>query len=442
MNTVRLSPAPVVERLLVHLREPLDRNGYALVISSALTSGLGVIFWMLAARIYSTEAIGLNSAALSTMSFLSYLAQLNMTNALNRFLPRAGQATTRLIVAAYGICATVAMLATIVFILGLDYWAPSLMMLRSSLGVSIGFIAATMLWCIFALQDGVLIGLRQSTWVPIENALFALAKLVILVLVAGFLPNYGVLVAWNLPLVFLVLVINLLIFRRLVPNNLRAAEGQAVSIQPKQIVSYVTGDYLSSIIWLAVTNLLPLIIIAQAGATANAHFYLAWTVAYSLYLVSRNMGMSLIAEAAADEDKLRTYAHQTLVQSTRLVAPAVVVLVIGAPFFLYFFGESYASEGTMLLRLLCLSALPNIVTSIYISIARVKRQVGMVVLLQTSISLLALGLSYLWLPRYGITGIGTAWLMSQGIVALVLALGGFRRFGAPPIMSLVLREAK
>ena len=440
-NSLRLSPGVYINKLLAHLRTPLYRNGYALVISSAVTSGLGVVFWAVAARTYSTETIGLNSAAISAMMFISYLAQLNMTNALNRFLPKSGNATARLIFSTYGVCTVVALLASVIFLANLSTWAPELASLGEVPGGQIAFIVATVLWCIFALQDGVLVGIRQSTWIPIENTLFALAKLALLILLAGILPLYGLFVAWTLPVMIFVFVINILIFRRLLPRHVEATQANAEYIPLTAVMRYVTGDYLSSLIWLAVTTMLPLIIVAQVGATANAHFYLAWTVAYSLYLVSRNFGMSLIAEAAADETQLHAHSLRTLKQSTRLVAPAVAVLVIGAPYFLRIFGESYAEDSTVLLRLLCLSALPNIITSLYISVARVKRQVWTVVFLQTILSLPVLVLSTSLLQRYGITGIGVAWLTSQGVVALLLASGALAKFGSPAIQTFFAAES-
>src|ERR687885_2667573 len=95
-------PLPThAERLLAHVRLPIYRNAYALVLSSATTSGLGVVYWTLAARLYTPEAVGLNAAAISAMMFLAGVSQLNLMSALVRFIPTAGVRTQRLIVSAY-----------------------------------------------------------------------------------------------------------------------------------------------------------------------------------------------------------------------------------------------------------------------------------------------------------------------------------------------------
>jgi hypothetical protein len=43
-----------------------------------------------------------------------------------------------------------------------------------------------------------------------------------------------------------------------------------------------------------------------------------------------------------------------------------------------------------------------------------------IVVVQAILAVLTLGLSYPLLDRLGVTGIGVAWLVSQGIVAIVL----------------------
>ena len=66
-----------VQRLVAHTRTPLYRNGYALILSAAATSGLGVVYWMLATRYYPAEVVGLNSAVISAMLFVAGVAQLS-----------------------------------------------------------------------------------------------------------------------------------------------------------------------------------------------------------------------------------------------------------------------------------------------------------------------------------------------------------------------------
>ena len=157
-------------RLITHLRTPLYRNGYALVLSSATTSALGVAYWILAARTYTPDAVGLNAAAIAAMMFLAGVSQLNLMSAALRFIPGAGRATGRFVGYAYLISVSIAAVSSLIFLCGLGTWAPRLGFLGSRPGIIVWFTLATMAWCIFVLQDSVLTGLRQAKWVPVENA--------------------------------------------------------------------------------------------------------------------------------------------------------------------------------------------------------------------------------------------------------------------------------
>ena len=405
-------------RLRAHLYWPLYRNGYALVLSSAFTSLLGMVYWVLAAHLYSAEIVGLNSAAISAMMFLAGIAQLNLTSALIRFIPGAGASTRRLVVGAYGLSALVALVVGLIFMGGFGAWTPIPRFIEMIPCFTPWFILATMGWCIFMLQDSVLTGLRRTIWVPVENTVFAVVKIVLLVLFAAALPHYGIFAAWTLGLLAAVLLSNLFIFRRFLPSHLSQSAADKTPIDAGQISRFVAADYLGEICWLVVTMLMPVIVTQQVGAKANAYFYLAWTIAYSLYLVSPNMGASLIVEAATDQRRLKRDSYRTFVHTAYLLVPAVGLIVIGAPYILFIFGPDYATEATTLLRLLALSALPNMINAMFISVARVQRRLAALVTVLAVLCGLVLVLGMLLLHVVGITGVGLAWLIGQTAVAV------------------------
>ncbi len=436
----------MVARWFEQLRAPLALNGYALVLSSGATSVLGVGYWIAAARLYSAEAVGLGSATLAAMFFLANVSQFNLVHALNRFVPSAGRSTARLILSAYAVSITMAVCGSVVFLWGLDLWTPSLSTLKSP-SAALWFVFATVSWCLFVLQDGVLIGLRQSKWVPLENVFYSAAKIGLLVLLVGVFPQQGVFVSWTLPLWVLIIPMNALIFFRLIPAHVRSSTQNIGSINPRDtnlesaeerlprsnpvtprgIIRFVAGDYLSSLVWIGTVDLLPLIILERVGAASSAYFYLAWTIADTLYLVSLNMGMSLVTEGSRDETKLSAYSVQTLRQTLGLMVPVVALIVLLAPYLLQLYGDAYAAESVTLLRLLSLSALPFVVVSTYISVARVKRDIAAIFWVNSGLCLLVLGFSSALLGRYGVTGVGWAWLLAQSVVMGVLLATRLRR---------------
>jgi O-antigen/teichoic acid export membrane protein len=410
----------LAQRFLSHLRTPLYRNGYALLINAASTSILGILYWILAARFYTTEAVGINAAAIATMTFLSSAARLYLDGALIRFLPRSGVNATRLILYSYLIGGVSAALVGTVFLLGLDFWAPALGFLGSSSLLAIGFILATIASCIFSQQDGALIGLRQAHWVPVENILFSITKILLLIPLAKLFPEYGIFVSWSIPLLLSLLPVNLLIFKKLLPMHVRENVTPEAGIGGVQVVQYALGLYAGYVFYAASSRLLPLMVLQVAGSSAAAFFTLPWTIMTSLQLAIPSMMGSLTVEASRDQSKLVKYSHQAFLQTARLLTPVILLILIAAPYLLHLFGESYVAEASSLLRLLSLATLPQIISGLYFGIARIRRSVGGVIVVHASLFLMNIGLSYFFLNKFGITGVGIAWLISQSVMALVL----------------------
>jgi LysM repeat protein len=63
---------------------------------------------------------------------------------------------------------------------------------------------------------------------------------------------------------------------------------------------------------------------------------------------------------------------------------------------------------------------------LYIGVARVQNRAGAIVTVQGALCALTLGLSLVWLPSYGIAGVGLAWLFSQALVAAPITLAHLR----------------
>ncbi len=54
-----------MHRLIQRLRDPLYKNSFFIMLSSITNAGFGFFFWMIAARLYSAEDVGLISTVKS-----------------------------------------------------------------------------------------------------------------------------------------------------------------------------------------------------------------------------------------------------------------------------------------------------------------------------------------------------------------------------------------
>ncbi|GAB7187746.1 hypothetical protein ATKI12_7577 [Kitasatospora sp. Ki12] len=411
--------------------EPLLRNGHVLTASSVLTAAFGALFWMLATRWYGPDTVGRSYAALSAAGLLSGIGQLTLGDVLVRFVPAAGPHTRRLVAACYGAAVACSAAVAVVFLVVVPQLAPELSFLQSP-AYALAFVAATAGYSLFVLQDGALTGLRRPNWVLGENALFAAAKAALLALFAVWALGTGILLSWAGALAVSLTVTSLFLFRRGIPaHGRRHADGRP----PARLLRYCAADYLGSLFRLTAYNILPLLVLNQFGAAANAYFSLAWVIAYTLYLAALNMGSSLIVEAAHAPERLAEHGRRVLRHAGLLLAVGVGFVVIAAPWLLRLFGAPYAEHGTLVLRLLALSALPNLLFSVAIDVARARRALGWIIGLQCAFCLLAVGLVVVLLPGYGLTGVGVGWLIAECLVALPLLVTLPRWLPRPPAAS-------
>jgi O-antigen/teichoic acid export membrane protein len=406
----------VAARVRQHLRNPLNSNVYALTLNTAVSSLFGIGYWVLAARLYSARELGIGAAMVSTMTFLSNLSQLNLNGALARFLPAAGPRGTRLVGYAYGMSCLVALAVSGVFLLIAPAISDRLGFLARTPVLALVFALSVAAWGIFTLQDSVLTALRSAVWVPIENSAFGIAKVALLVLLAGALPGLGIFVSWNIAVLAALLPVNVLVFRRLIP---RLRSGLPVAALPgrRALARFVALDYVGYLFMQAGTNALPLIVTARLGAEANGVFYVSWLLGGSLELVAYHFGTSLTVESAADERRLSAYARQVLRRGLLVFMPTVVLLCVFAQPLLTLFGAQYAHAGSAVLRLFAVAVLPKLVVVVFVAACRVQRKVGRIILIQASMSTLVVSLSVTTMGVLGVTGIGVAYLAGQLIVA-------------------------
>lgn len=409
----------------------LLRNGHALIFSSFATSGIGFLFWILAARSYPVAVVGRDTAALSAMTFIGGVAQFNLTGALVRFIPVAGSKTRRFVLITYAISVATAIPLALVFIALLSRLAPDLLFLKTDWVLVLWWAVSTATWALFVLEDGVLTGLRRAKWVPVENIGFSFAKVALVVPLAALAPKSGIYLAWSLAALVTVVPTNFLIFKRAIPPALEAPAGSDFSVA--RIMRYVPYDCLASLSWLAAVSLTPLLIIHLVGPTVSAVYSLDWVIANVLYLVSINMGSSMIVESVLDNSILREHYRRVRLHLIKLLTPIVAVIAVGATLILHLFGGYYASEGASTLGILALSALPFALTSSAMSALRVRNRTRAVFLLNAGICTLVLSLVWVLVPVYGVRGAAVAWLVVQCVAAaVVLVIGDARITGSSP----------
>jgi O-antigen/teichoic acid export membrane protein len=408
------SPARV---LSLASRVPLYRSSSALILTTGFNAGLGLVFWTLAARLYSVEEVGEGAAVVASLQLVSMLGCSGLTPALIALVPRSGSTTTHLVrwiyLAGVGIaitCGAGLLIATQLFIEPLA--VPGIV-----------YLVAIPIFVIFTLQDGALIGLRREGWVPAENAIYGVVKIVLLVAFSTG-GAWGIFVSWSISAILLVVPINLLLFLKFIPEHGAREPPSGEEFNLAEVGRFAGGNHVSGLLMAVPDFLIPIIVLQIEGADKTAFFFAAWSLVWPLRLVGTNIANAFTAQAASDESGIGDLLYKGSLLILAIFVPLVLVLTLGShPLLRYLFGPEYAANGDTLMRILAPGLLPFAFVALGVALARVRGQLSRLLALSAVYFAISLPLSVALISAIGINGAGIAWLLSQVFVGfLALAI--------------------
>ncbi len=395
--------------------DQLLRTAGPLLVNTVLNAVLGFAFWVVAARSYGSGSLALNVALVSAMTTLSGICQLNLGPGFAVLVPRAGEHGRRVIVQGYAAATGMTLLVLPVFLLLV---LPHLSKLSTVLDTPprlIVFVLAVVAFNLFALQDASLVALRRGQLVPVENLVFGVVKLVLVVALAGVWPETGIFVSWFLGMVLVIPVVSGFVLTRRPPPDAPRSDGQRGL---GDSWSRIALDYAGYLFLVSSTVFLPVVGLELMSPGQASLFAVCWLTSSSLDLLSTNVGTALAVETTygGSREALRRTVLRRVVPT---VAAISLVVVVAAPVVLRLFGASTAGHGALALALLALAGIPRSLVTLSVAEARAHHDIGYVFRLRAQNAVIALGLAFWLAPSHGAVGMALAWLVAQLLGAVV-----------------------
>ncbi len=405
-------------------------SALSLMTATLTTNALGLVFWSVAAHLGRPQIVGRAAVAIATLTLLATISQLNLTNVFLRLVPSAGGLGRRFIARGY--------LAVVAFslLVGAVYVASGLGsgVVRGGLETQVAFVTAIPVLAIFGLQDSVLTALRRAPWVAVENTSVVTCKLALLPALVLLPIGGGIVISWVGPAAVAVIVISVLLFRRV----LRGLEHIQGTLPPRrQLMSFVAGEYLTSVCATATAQLMPLIVAWRLGSAQVAYFTVPWLISMGISLLLWNVASSFVVELAGAREHSSALLRRTLVLWGGVVAGVLVVCSVAAGPLLSLAGESYAAHGTALLRLIGCSAPFGAMVALFCTLMWIDRRVWLLAGFQAALGAATLAATMVLLPHMGLLAVGWANLAVLAVAAIATAPFSVRR-----IRTGLLAEAR
>jgi O-antigen/teichoic acid export membrane protein len=396
----------------------------ALMLSTVSTNILGFAFWVLVARLEPERLVGRASGEVAALILICTISQLNLTNIFIRFLPSAGHLSGTFVKRGY---LAVTLMAVM---LGTGYVWSGLGRHVVAGGMFDGafFVFAVWLFAIFALQDAVLVSFRLTKWVPVENVSASALKLALIPVFITLGIGTPVLLAFVVPVVVAVGLVNYLLATRIMPK-LRETSGGTLPGR-STIISFLSAEWASNLFQVATIQAMPLIVVWRLGFEDNAYFTLPWLICIGIEGLLWNISTPFVVEITTDASNGGELVKRTIMLLASLSAAAVVFCTLIAPALLHLLSPAYASHGTTVLRLVGAAVPFTAVTVLYSTFAWIDKRIWTLVAIEAASAVTLFLLSFLLLPSEGIAAVGWANLCAQLGAAILMMPTVWRRVTA------------
>lgn len=407
-------------------KDSLYKNSMFLMASTLIMASFGFVFWMISARLFSAEQIGLATTIISITTLITSFSLVGLNTGIIRYLPSSERKNDKI-----NTCFTIVVILTIIitaiFLLGINKFSPKLIFIRKNILFSLAFIFFMVFSSLGSLIDSIFIAYRNAKFVFLENSIFSILKIISLFFFVS-LGAYGIFSSWMIALVLgTIMSVFILIFK----FNYKPKIVFYDSII-KKIGRYSFGNYIAGFLGGIPTFLLPIIITNSLHPEITAYYYIAMMIATLLFAIPQSTANSLFAEGSYSGSDLKGQIKKSIRMISLLMVPAIILMILLGKYVLLMFGKNYSSEGFAFLNLLALSGIFISINSLFSAFFKVKRKIKQLVAISCIAGISILGLSYFFIIRgFGLLGIGYAWLVGQALssMAYFMFLGRGRKGG-------------
>jgi len=404
--------------------DSLLRNSLYIMATTVVTSLLGYVYWIVAARTYPARDVGLGSALLAAITLASGLTNLGLGQTLVHLLPQraSGPMWSRTVNAAFGVAGTSGLFAGVVAVLVLPLTSSQLAVAGRDPIYMIAVVLGVPLWTISSLLDSLFVAERAAGNMLARNVFFAMLKIpLLLVPLLGLrlLAPLAILGSWVIASAVAALVSFVVLIPRLRRGYRPVGRGLVAQVRP--MLSLFAGHHLINLGSVASVYLLQILVSARLSTADNAYFYTTWMLGGFFFTLETSVASSLFAEGAHGGDLGRKVRTSALVIGALLIPAMILFLVVGR-YLMGVFGPGYREHGTALLTLLVVAAIPDGITNVYVSVLRVRRRLREAATLNLGMAALTIALAWPLLPRLGIEGAGWAWLIAQVVGSCAVAI--------------------
>lgn len=398
----------------------LLRNAASLVSTTVVTSGLGFVFWVVAARLFPASAVGGGAAGLAAMNVIAPFTVLGFSTTLMAQLPTMRDRRAQLVSSAALVCGLaggiVAFLCTLVLpasflgipAVGHQAWATAL------------FAAGVAAQSVGNMLDSALLSVIGGGIQLSRNIIHAVVKLALLVTFALTLSWVGALsiyTSWFVANVVSIATVGIwLLYRQRVSIRQALPAFSALRGLHFEAARHHALNLSLQVPYFA----MPIVANATLGSEQAGYLYAVWSLAGFVFVLPLALSSALFASGARDSSTILKEFGVTLRYSMLACLAANILILPFGGLVLRMFGRAYESNGHLALIILCVGGFGVVIRDHHVAMARILGTVGHEAMLISGLSVLELVGATVGALHGGLTGLTVGWVAAIAVEAVVL----------------------
>jgi O-antigen/teichoic acid export membrane protein len=390
-------------------------NSLALIAAKIATLGLGFLFWLLAARLYAPDTVGLAAGVVAAVLLCVQLALLGVGSAVIALFPESRARPGRLLDTALTLAMVTGLAAGGLFLALAASLFPELGVVGRSPVFAVLFALMSALGTVGVVLDQASTTLRRGDQALVRgvlNGILSLAALGALAIAGAPAGSMAIFACWVVGGAAPCALGAVQLERTLAHYRYRP---RLVRRTVRRLIAVGLPNHALTLADRAPALLLPVLITEVLSPTANAYWYAVWMMAWLVFVVPVQVGMTLFAEAADrphDTGRLVTHGVRS---SLAVGLVAAVGVAVFADVMLSLLGAAYAAAGATPLRVLVWGVVPLAFVQAYYARCRAARRLGEAVAAAAVFGALGVAASILAGASAGLTAMAGAWVASQSL---------------------------
>lgn len=376
-----------------------------------IDAGIGFLFWILAARLYTIEDVGVATALISSLGLVIAFSRLGFDITIIRFMPSYDH--SRVFNTCLWITTGAAIAVSIIYLAAVDFISPEITFIKNYAGLFILFAivnAATI------TTGNALLAFRRADQKFVQNIIMGGRLLFLFPLVL--FGSLGIFYSLGLAY-FAAAIYALLIIRQHITLSTKIDREFT-----RNTFHFSFQNYIAGLLQVVPTLAMPILIVNLLTPQDAALYYIAFTIGTLVLIIPDALSTSFFVEGSHGID-LKKGAIQTLAMNYLILVPAILLLIFFGDQLLGLFGKEYGAAFT-LLKIFAVSSLFVTIQNLFIPIQNIRLQVRGIVIMNLIRFILLLSLSYIFLMWFGVNGAGYAWAVTYIILGAGIVVNAKR----------------